>query len=202
MESKFLKTNYFLIEAVSGSEDKYGVGQEIESNNFVGKREKSYTIVGLTTIGLWINSKLFYAVRDNPLRSFQKPGRLGHVSSGVFESINDQLFLIVLNCPFEGKGRDRTGLFSGLKGWREMIAVDHLIRAEQDGSLHAVFEFSHIAWPMVLHEHVNGRSGYPSDFLLMFLVEFFNKMVSQEEDVRLPLPKGRDEDREYVQTVI
>jgi hypothetical protein len=36
MESKFLKTNYFLIEAVSGSEDKYGVGQEIESNNFVG----------------------------------------------------------------------------------------------------------------------------------------------------------------------
>jgi hypothetical protein len=173
-----------------------------KSNNCVGKENETHKIVGSGTIRLWINSKPSYAVRDNPLRRFQKPGRLGHVSSGVFESIDDQLFLVVLNCPFEGKGRDRTGLLSGLKGGREMIAVDHLIRAEEDGSLHAVFEFSHIAWPMVLHEHVNGRSGYPSDFLLMFLVEFFNKIVSQEEDVRLPLPKGWDEDGEYVQTVI
>ena len=108
LESKFLKTNYFLIEAISGSEDKYGVGQEIESNNFVGKKEKSYKIVGLGTIRLWINSKLFYAVRDNPVRSLQKPGRLGHVPSGVFESIDDQLFLIALNCSFKGEGRDGT----------------------------------------------------------------------------------------------
>ena len=158
MESKFLKTNYFLIEAKSRSEDKYGGGQEIEDNNFVGKKEKSYKIVGLRTIRLWVNSKLFYAVRDNPLRSFQKPGRLGHVSSRVFESIDDQLLLIVLNCPFEGKGRDRTGLLSGLKGRGEMIAVDHLIRAEKDGSLHAVFELSHIAWPMVLHQHIDSWS--------------------------------------------
>jgi len=158
MESKFLKTNYFLIEAMSGSEDKYGVGQEIESNNFVGKKEKSYKIVGLGTIRLWINSKLFYAVRDNPLRSLQKPGRLGHVSSGVFESIDDQLFLIALNCSFKGEGRDGTGLFSGLKGGREMIAVDHLIRAEEDGSLYRILKLSHIAWPMVLHEHVDSWS--------------------------------------------
>jgi hypothetical protein len=38
MESKVLITNYILIEAKSRSADKFGVGEEIESNNFVGKK--------------------------------------------------------------------------------------------------------------------------------------------------------------------
>jgi len=59
------------------------------------------------------------------------------------------------------------------------MAVDDSIRAEEDSSLHAIFEFSHIARPMVLHEHVNGRSRYPLDFLFMFSVEFFDEIVSQ-----------------------
>ena len=198
MKSKVSESNNFSIETRRCDEEGDGRREEIKNNNFVGKEKETHNIVGLGTIRLWINSKLFYAVRDNPVRSLQKPGRLGHVPSGIFESIDDQLFLIALHCSFKGEGRDGTGLFSGLKGGREMIAVDHLIRAEEDGSLHTVFEFSHIAWPMVLHEHVDGRSGYPSDLLLMFLVEFFNKIVSKEEDVRLPLPKGRDEDGEYV----
>ena len=153
--------------------------EEIKDDNFVGINKETHIFVGLGAIRFWIDSKLSYAVRYNPLRGFQKSGRLGHVSSGVLESIDDQLFFIVLNCPFKGEGRDGTGLFSGLKGGRKMLTVDHLIRAEKNGSLHAVFEFSHIPWPMVLHEHVNGRSGYPSDLLLMFLVEFVNKTVSQ-----------------------
>ena len=105
-----------------------------------------------------INSKLSYSVRDNPLRGSQKPGRLGHVSTRVFESIDDQLFLIVSNCPFKGKGRDGAGLLSGLKGRGQVVAVDDPIRAEENGPFYGILKLSHIAWPMVLHEHVDRRS--------------------------------------------
>jgi hypothetical protein len=150
---------------------------ESKNNNYVGKKKETDTIVGLRAISFWVDLKLFHTVRDNPFCGIEKPGRFGHVSSRVFEGIDDQLFFIILNGPFKGEGRDGTGLFSGLKGGRKMMAVDHLIRAEKDGSLHTVLEFSHIARPMVLHEHVNRRSRYPSDLLFMFLVEFVNEMV-------------------------
>ena len=177
-------------------------GRKSRNNNFVGKKEGSYNIVGLEGVGFWIDLKLLYTVRNNPLCGLEKPGRLGHIASGVFEGINDQLFFIVLNGPFKGKGRDGAGLFSGLKGGGEMMAVDHLIGAEKDRSLHAILEFSHIAGPMVLHEHIDGRRRYPSDFLLMLLVKFFNEIVGQEENIRLSLPEGGDEDGEDVQPVI
>jgi hypothetical protein len=176
--------------------------EEIINNNYVGKKEETHNIVGLRAISLGIDLKPFHAIRDNPFCGIEKPGRFGHVPSGVFEGIDDQFPFKVLHCRFKGKGRDGSGLFSGLKGGRQMMAVDYLIRAEKDSSLHTILEFSHIARPMVLHEHVNGRRRYPSDLLFMFLVEFFDEIVGQQEDVRPPLPKGRDENGEYVQTVI
>src|SRR4030042_92059 len=172
--------------------------EEIKNNNYSVKKEGTHNIVGLRAIGLRIDLELFHAVRDNPFRGSQKPGSLGHVSSGVFERIDDQLPFKILHCRFKGKERDSTGLFSGLKGRGKMMAVDYLIRAENDRSLHTIFEFSHISRPVVLHEHINGRSRYPSNFLFMFLVEFFNKIISQQKDIRLPLPKGRDEYGESV----
>ena len=39
------------------------MGEEIESNNFVGKKTETHKIVGLGTIRFWVNAKLFYAVR-------------------------------------------------------------------------------------------------------------------------------------------
>ena len=198
MKSKVLKSNYFLIAASGRDEERDGMRQEIRTNNFVGKKKESHNIVGLGAIGLWVDLKLLYAVGYNSFRGVKKSCGFGHIAAGVFEGIDNQLFLIVLNCPFKGERRDGAGLFSGLKGGRKVMAVDHSIRAEKDSSLHTILEFSHIARPMVLHEHVNGRRGYPSDFLLVFLVEFFDEMVSQQEDIRLPLPKGRDEDGEYV----
>ncbi len=178
------------------------MGEGIRNNNIVGKKKETHNIVGLEGVGFWIDLKPLYTVGDDSLRGLEKSSGLGHITLGVFESINNQLFLVVLNCPFKGEGRDGAGLFSGLKGGREMMAVNHLIRAEKNSPLHTILEFSHIARPMVLHEHVNGRCGYPSDFLLVFLVEFFDEMISQQEDIRLPLPKGRNEDGEYVQTIV
>jgi hypothetical protein len=172
--------------------------EELRNNNSVGKKKETHNIVGLEGVGFGLDLEFLHTVGDHPFCGLEKSGGFGHIAAGVFESINNQLFLIVLNCPFKRKGREGAGLFSGLKSGRKMMGVDHLIRAEKNRSLHTILEFSHIARPMVLHEHVNGRSRYPSDFLFMFLVEFFDEIVSEQKDVCLPLPKGRDENGEYV----
>jgi hypothetical protein len=137
------------------NEDGDGMTDKIKGDNCVGKENETYKIVGSGTIRFWGNSKLFYAVRDYPFRGFQEPGRLGHISSRVFEGIDDQLFLIVSHCPFKGKGRDRTGLLSGLKGRGKVVAVDDPIGAEENGPFYGILELSHIARPMVLREHVD-----------------------------------------------
>ena len=50
MKSKVSNSNYFLIEAISRSEDGNGIREENKSNNFVGKKEKTHKVVGLGTI--------------------------------------------------------------------------------------------------------------------------------------------------------
>ena len=89
MKSKVSNSNYFLIEVKSRSEDGNGIREENKSNNFVGKKEKTHKVVGLGTIRLWIDLKLLYAVRYNPLRGIKKPGRFGHISPGIFKSIDN-----------------------------------------------------------------------------------------------------------------
>ena len=144
--------------------------------------------MGLAGVGFGVDLELLDTVGDDPLCGLEQSSCLGHIPSGVFESIDNQLFLIVLNCPFKGEGREGAGLFPSLKRGGEMMTVDDSIRAEEDRSLHTILELSHIARPMVLHEHVNRRSRYPLNFLLMFLVEFVDEIVSQQEDVWFPLP--------------
>ena len=114
------------------------MGVEIRNNNYVGKKKETHNIVGLGAIGLWIDLKFFHIVRDNSLCGLEKSCGFGHIAAGIFEGIDDQLFLVVLNCPFEGEGRDCTGLFSGLKSRREMVAVDHPVPAEKDRSLYTI----------------------------------------------------------------
>jgi hypothetical protein len=123
MESKVSESNIFLIETRRCHEGGDGRREELKNNNFVGKKKETHKIVGLRTIRLWINSKLFYTVRYNPFRGFQKPGRLSHVSSGVFEGINHSLPFKILDCCIEGKGL--LGVFLLFKGEGEMVAVDH-----------------------------------------------------------------------------
>jgi len=72
--------------------------------------------VGLAGVGFGVDLKFLHTVGDHPLCGFEKSGRFGHIATRVFEGIDDQLFLIVLNCPFEGEGREGTGLFASLKG--------------------------------------------------------------------------------------
>jgi hypothetical protein len=63
--------------------------EETKNNNYVGKERETHNIVGLGTIRLWIDLKLLYDVRYNPLRGIKKPGRFGHISPGIFKSIDN-----------------------------------------------------------------------------------------------------------------
>jgi hypothetical protein len=63
--------------------------EETKNNNYVGKERETHNIVGLGTIRLWIDLKLLYAVRDNPLSGVKQPGRFGHISPGIFKSIDN-----------------------------------------------------------------------------------------------------------------
>ncbi len=147
-----------MTEAKGQNRDGDRIRKEIKSDDFVGKKKESHKIVGLGPIGLWINSKLFYAVRHNPLCGSQESGRLGHISTGVFEGVDDQLLFKVFHRFFKRERRDSARLLSGLKGRREMIAVNDSVNAEKDSPLNTILEFSYVAWPMVLDEHVNGWS--------------------------------------------
>ena len=74
-------------QTVFGRNEKLKRGQEIEfevkqeNNNYVGKKKETHNIVGLEGVGLRIDLKLFYTVRDYPLCGLEKPGRLGHIAS-------------------------------------------------------------------------------------------------------------------------
>ncbi len=101
MESKVSKSDFFLIEAKGWNENKSEIREGTKKNDFVGNGEKNYRIVGLGTIGLRIDLKFLYTVRDNPLRGVEKSGCFGHVSSGILKGIDDQFLFEVFHCFFK-----------------------------------------------------------------------------------------------------
>lgn len=62
--------------------------------------------MGLGTISLGVDLKLFHTVGDYPLCGLKKSSRFGHIAFRVFEGIDNQLFLNVSDSPFKGEGGD------------------------------------------------------------------------------------------------
>ena len=59
-------------------------------------------------------------------------------------------------------------------GGRKVAEVDNLSVAERDGALHAVFQLTHVAGPVVLHQGLHRGTGY---------VQFRPGRVALEEPV-------------------
>lgn len=78
-----------------------GMEEKNKNDRFVGKEKETHNFVGLGAIRLWIDLKLLYTVRNNPLCGMKEPCGFGHVSSGVFEGINDQFPFKVFHCFFK-----------------------------------------------------------------------------------------------------
>ncbi len=82
-------------------DERNGIRDEIICNNYVGKKGGTDNIVGLETISLGVDSKLFYAVRDDSLCGLEKPGGLGHITPGVFQGVNDEFSFEVVHRSFQ-----------------------------------------------------------------------------------------------------
>src|SRR4029434_7857956 len=83
-----------------------------------------------------------------------------------------------------------------------MMAVDHSIVAKDHSAFDAILQLADISRPVIAHEHIDGRRRDALDRLPMLTGIFFDKMVGQEQDVRLSLPQRRHEDRKDIETVI
>ncbi len=62
-------------------------------------------------------------------------------------------FLTSLSKDLDGTVPDRS---PGLQGRGKVIAVDHPVVTEKDSPFDTILKLPNIAWPVVLHEHVNG----------------------------------------------
>jgi hypothetical protein len=98
--------------------------------------------------------------------------------------------------------RQGAALLAGLKRRRQVVAVDGPLFAEQHGPFDAVFQFTHIAGPVVGHEHIDGRRGEPLDLPAVLFGIALQKKVRQQQDIRFALPQRRHVDGKHVQPVI
>ncbi len=83
-----------------------------------------------------------------------------------------------------------------------MVAVDHALFAQQDGSLDTVFQFAHVARPMVGHEHVDGRRGKALDVFLVLARASFQEEIGQQENIGLAFAQGWHVDGEHIQPIV
>src|SRR5262249_335745 len=68
-------------------------------------------------------------------------------------------------------------------GIGQQIDVDALRRREDHRAFHDVFEFTHVAWPVVIHEQFHGRGREMAEWLRVFLTEAVEEMRKQERNV-------------------
>ena len=117
--------------------------------------------------------------------------RLADIAPAAFEGIDKQFLLK----PFDGILECLRLLgpcFLGrLKCGGEVITVDHLIIAEENGSLDTVLQFPDIAGPVILGQGVDGGGRNPLYALPVFLGVFLEKIVREKKQVGLPISKRR-----------
>ncbi len=80
--------------------------------------------------------------------------------------------------------------------------MDHPFFAEQYGPLDAVFQFTDVSGPVIIHEHVNGGRRKTADILTVLLGVFFEEMIRQQQHIGLTLPQRGHIDRKHVEPVI
>jgi len=78
-----------------------GIRGRNKNNNFVGEEKETHKVVGSGAVELRIDSKLLNAVRDDPLSGLKKSGSLGHIASGVFQSIDNEFLFEVFHGSFK-----------------------------------------------------------------------------------------------------
>src|SRR5437773_4824529 len=83
-----------------------------------------------------------------------------------------------------------------------MMTMDYIGLTHQHRAFDNVFEFTHIAWPVIAGQHIDSGSGNPPDALAMFALILLQKMVREQKHVRLAVTQGRHEYSEDVETIV
>src|SRR5262249_40882792 len=94
-------------------------------------------------------------VVDDPLGAVEEPRRLRAVASRGLQRVLNQILFVGGDGVAERDARHRPGGFGRLQRGRQMMAVNHLAVAGQDGALERVLELAHVAGPVVAGEHVD-----------------------------------------------
>src|SRR6266404_4361662 len=82
------------------------------------------------------------------------------------------------------------------------MAVDNIGLAGQHCTFDNVFQLTHIAGPVITRKHVYGRRRNALNPLTVLARILLEKMIRQEQHVRLALTQGRHEDRKNVETIV
>ena len=83
-----------------------------------------------------------------------------------------------------------------------MVAVDHVVFAQNDRSLNAVLQFTDVPRPVVAHEHVDGCRRDSPDSLLVCHIVFFHKIIGKQQNVGFAFAEGGDGYWKNIQPVI
>lgn len=81
------------------------------------------------------------------------------------------------------------------------MRMDAVVAGGEGCALDTVFEFLHVAWPVVAHEHVNRGRREAYHVRAVLEVHLRNKMLRQKQDVALSLRQVRERDLYDVQAV-
>src|SRR6266576_1577227 len=82
------------------------------------------------------------------------------------------------------------------------MAMDNIGLADQHCAFDDVFQLTNIAGPVVTRKHIYGRRRNALDALAVLARILLEKMIRQEQNVRLALAQGRHEDRKNVETIV
>ena len=85
---------------------------------------------------------------------------------------------------------------------RQVVRVDASVGGGEAGMLDAIFQFPHVAGPVVAHEHVDGGGAQAQDSLAVLEVHLLDKMVGEQQYVGFALGEVRQVYLENVQAVV
>src|SRR5262249_2444800 len=77
---------------------------------------------------------------------------------------------------------------------------NHAVPFQDGDAFYRIFEFAHIAGPVITLQHLQGFWGNTSQVLLFLDVEAGNKVHHQQRDVRKPFPQGWQGRRNNIET--
>ena len=131
----------------------------------------------------------------------QKLCRFGEATAGLFEGAQDQLFFQTANGVVIFRWSSSGGRGGFHQSFRKVFGENKIGGADDDGTLHGIFQFADVARPVVLHQ-ASARSRRDSlDAAIAFLRIARNEIFGEGLDVFSVLAERWHGDGDNIKTV-